>query len=1277
MELNSEVINSQEVVSTADRSPVFEVDDSLPLAPGLCKMEPVMGQVNTPVSLWGEYFGEDEDTVRFYPDIAQTGDNITYWGEDEDAMRADTSAPEGVAGGPVKVVREDIESNGMNFEVGNCNEAENPDSACGSQICCPAGTYKADKCADDYSDCSVNIPTSVYEWEFDTGGGLGEPDPEYDNCRQRSQAEGNCDPVVCPNSPGQCSPYDAGSCDPDCSELSECDSGECEYNENLDNCVVSGSSCDLSSITEETLDGETQTFTQYCDTHNDTTYWHLDTSQSCPDGWTNIGDGSCIDEDSAGNCDICDTGECKDAEGGAVCAIDQNMCGGWEESVCECCCRIEEGEKDCCSFQVPDGYTAPEGFSLGSDGYLSLICDGDCGSDAAGEDTDTYGSCSGCRIEDENGNVDQELSDEACVCSHTTGQYCDVDADPDNDGEPEGACRDCAGLNTDGCSEHHSTCCVDAMDDGVCRGGEGEFDLTNAPEPDVAYCGYHQCTDAGDSCDSGNNPVASTSNEFYASSTVCMAECSPGPQLGQTCAQTSTTSDACNTGICPSPFGCLNDDGSGPAWPNNCGVCCCTPGEGDCSALGSGLNCQPDKGNCTGDDRGLCCGCEADGDCGDAGNIGCGNDTCCHARPGVESVSPSDGADNTCSNALITAEFDQEMNIDSFSGNVIVAGEYDGQCPDGTEYVADAGGGQNTISSAKAKKSLDNGILSFFYNINNKIRGFFDKAGTRFGLLLRGDNVFADTPDPDKNYCAVEGSVSGYHTSAGNTEITFSPSELLDTGRKYFVIIKGDENLDSQSGVLSKWGVGMNGGEEPVLNGVTYENAYAWSFATMEDQGNNGACAIDKVEIDPSSYLFQTTDNDPNEDDANAEDNSFDTAKDRDKVFTAKPVSEDGAVLTPVSGYSWDWAWSIDNPAVVDIDSAPFASSDGRQLIRAQEGETDANTKVRATVELTDSEYSNQGDGKEGVSEVWVFLCDNPWPPVSDVGTWSPWRDTDYPCTAGEGSYCPDMHFETYYCRDQGNETTVDDLPAVTVDGKVRYCETQVDGGCSYFINGTGELPKQTILKEIFFFRENVPDSEGLNLSVSPLSSGEAVELDWNWNSTDGVDTAEIDHYKIYYDTSSGLPYGNSITTEDDSTGPLTLEGLTNGQTYYFTATAVYESGSESDYSTEVSATVADDQGPTAPSINNVSASEQSIQVGWEDESGGDAVSFKVYYVASDTCSPSLDFGGFITEPYSQTATTTITGLSSGVSYCVGVAGFDGYGNSSATTATSSPVTPE
>jgi hypothetical protein len=94
----------------------------------------------------------------------------------------------------------------------------------------------------------------------------------------------------------------------------------------------------------------------------------------------------------------------------------------------------------------------------------------------------------------------------------------------------------------------------------------------------------------------------------------------------------------------------------------------------------------------------------------------------------------------------------------------------------------------------------------------------------------------------------------------------------------------------------------------------------------------------------------------------------------------------------------------------------------------------------------------------------------------------------------------------------------------------------------------------------------------------------QAAQLQLAWDppttNTDGTPLGDLAGYKIYYSQSSG----NYSTTVD--VGNVTshlLDGLEEGKTYYFAATAYDASGNESDFSNEVSATIPPPQMPSGP----------------------------------------------------------------------------------------------
>src|SRR3989339_517018 len=866
-------LDSGPTIDTTLLSPnVFTFNNALPLLPSLCKIEPKIGPNNSSVSLFGEYFDayNANSKARFHLNRDQTGPAIPApigpiqkWQLNGDHYEVEVLVHQLAVSGPVRIVKDFPEQvgNGLNFRVGSCNKETNPNEACGAgNVCCPTGSYNEGQCVVNSDDCNLGFETSVYEWDFSTnitGGQIGDPcddDLVMPACQASSTMcalplECNtttctCQPApgescsgvglsecnlvtFCPNSPGQCSTYPGGqpeqigSCIFSCEGVGGCTAAICDYNNVLDRCVLTGLSCDM---TQPAVDALLNPITSYCADYGGVGRWHINTPMSCPLGWTQIFGGRCVN--LAANCDICNAGfVCS----GGLCAVDRDICpassicNNTDECVasdvaaCECCCEIGQDARDCCS---------------------PLTCEGTCGDDLV-DDGAGFGECSGCA----NAGVTQADHDNACNCSGHIGKFCET-TDP---AFPNGVCRDCTRLSNEPECDLHNTCCTDAMQGGACRGGDG------AVAGLLGDCAYYNCVQPNnDVCNV--NPV--NSGDFRDLGT-CNTKCVPGPAgLGLSCASTSTDpfiSNVCNTIICNPPFECLNASGAGATPPDDCGFCCCDPTVGNvCGPL---LTCDPDNAPCSGAGRGLCCGCDADIDCNNVAMMGCGRDACCRQRPSVvpNSEVPADeppglpGMGRICRNALISATFDQLMDTASFSGNMIVIGDYGGNtCPAGTEYLI------------TKKEEKYNNIFEFIVLKIKKLASF-----------LPGKFANAYTiPNALNHYCAVAGTVSSEVNGLGNSVIKFAPKNALDADRLYYVIIKGDESLDSSKGVLNNWGIGMNGpfNANNVFNSIVYNNAHIWSFRTLpETATNDGICLLGEVELNPYSYLFKTTKNNPQE----------------------------------------------------------------------------------------------------------------------------------------------------------------------------------------------------------------------------------------------------------------------------------------------------------------------------------------------------------------------------------------------------------------------------
>lgn len=221
----------------------FEVDANLPLLPSLCKIEPESGPANSNISLWGEYFGATGDTgnVSFYNSQMVSGTIGTEGGADKLAV----SVPLNTVTGPVKVVKNSQEGNGLNFMIGKCTTSN--DCGGGLPTCCPFGSPKAGQCVislfDSNNGCYNNIPNSVFEWSFNTGATSCDGDPNSPTCEMDNQfcsigtaCDNNsctCQPCEDPNCPGPGSPcgnITGGVCAPnnaDCNMGLTCDPSSC------------------------------------------------------------------------------------------------------------------------------------------------------------------------------------------------------------------------------------------------------------------------------------------------------------------------------------------------------------------------------------------------------------------------------------------------------------------------------------------------------------------------------------------------------------------------------------------------------------------------------------------------------------------------------------------------------------------------------------------------------------------------------------------------------------------------------------------------------------------------------------------------------------------------------------------------------------------------------------------------------------------------------------------------------------------------------------------
>jgi uncharacterized protein (TIGR02145 family) len=1237
----------------------FTASSSMSLSPGLCKISPNSGPQKSPVSLWGEYFGNNSLAVFNVNKIVTSATISTDLGADKMV----TAVPDNAITGPVKIKRDSDFSNSLNFLIASCGS----NNDCDSGFCCLPGTPLAGACVSNQSDCFSDNPTnSAFQWGFTTGFSTSTPPggdkiyscASYNFCPTKSW--------TCPNMPGLCSPYDAtgnlietGACfyEYNCSNFGGfcgTNGDDCVYEESIDRCVQRDYECSLSKEVEYYLGYGAIKKMAICKDYvsaegENRSYYEITVDTTCPNNWSLVPgtNNKCVDVASFGgegsSCSSCQVGATcqldsasnlgicvspKLCSGNSVCSND-NICRKADTSSCQCCCEINKnlgpgaGNPACC---------------------YPLTCAYSCGISAtAGSKNTDFGLCSGCDLA---GNTQAE-KDLACNCASVSGQYCEV-----NSQYPEGACIDCTSLSKDACLSHSTTCCWDEKNT-ICRGGTGDETVWGVGNQNIGYCPYYACDlnnptlcnnlpvkngeysdidSCGDGC--GLNCTQINNESVCKDEAACCWNASTNKCLGggekysnvdsdpnyglctyfncvtagSACTKGTTTTkyldqntcdnnclsapsgaggpcslypgDFCSFGLC-NIFSCLKTDGSlgeGTSPPSSCGVCCCSPSNDQCPGINSNLTCVADKGLCDGPSRGLCCGCSSDAECSPDGvdpeQVGCGFDSCCKARPKIEtdtdkiadlSVFPEHTSDNICRNALIEINFDQRMDPLSLDDNILLLEESQGgSCSSGTYQIS--------FSDEVYKKQK--GFLAGVRKVFQKTIGFV--AG------LTGKTAVA-SPDSSKVYCAVLGLIDFVHdTSASNkTTVYFKSNNLLKPSTKYFVVVKGDEDLDSSSGVLSFDGVGMNGlgyyhtsigkWEESNNNtnikfGATevyYTNSYIWEFTTLSvNTAGQGICEVDYAKVSPKSYLFQTSSNDINENDIDPDHSSFNSVRDRDTQYTARAYSSDNQLIRPTSEYGWTWEWGIANNKIFSFDNGVLGwNSDGdKRLIRVNSGITEGSSDITATVKMNSGNVSQVGDGSVGLAKAYFLDCRNPWPGFNDLtGLWEPWRDS--------GSF-GDFNYELYYCRDYGSDDESDDLPAFLNDlaiikgnSLIRVCSNLPSKTCS--VNSdcpTGGLCLASFLKETYFFRETI-DRFIKNVSLSDAATGGALSL--SWESEKDLVTS----YKVYYKLSGASTWmsktiglSNCTSSVDKYYCDDTLIGLTDGQEYNVYVVAVNNS---------------------------------------------------------------------------------------------------------------------
>lgn len=374
----------------------------------------------------------------------------------------------------------------------------------------------------------------------------------------------------------------------------------------------------------------------------------------------------------------------------------------------------------------------------------------------------------------------------------------------------------------------------------------------------------------------------------------------------------------------------------------------------------------------------LSCTAESDQSCENPDIYGVGNSNCCVPRPTLVGSAPAASATNVCRNAAVYANFSEEMDTGSFITDVETTGATTRAYQ---MYLRlNLASGQTCPATYTTSSFL---AMTWVERVLSVVKTFF------LGPVAQA----AATTD-----CVLPvDSYSQTALSATQYKVSLNYGQALEVNSSYDLVIVGDANTAdaTSAGVASKLGAGMRG-------------TTTASFTT-----GSVICTLDAVDVD------DTDSSSPNVYTTTGESHSF----------LATGVSYAGNTRQEIKGipgvYDWRWtAWASTN---AELFTATQSSSDLDTATVVAVGDN-GDATVTATARIVENGVDTRA--LTGSADVTAFLCENPWPQLSEY----PWsddaagEDNDL-AAAGTSGY---MNFSLGYCRDYGDDTVAtDDLPGI------------------------------------------------------------------------------------------------------------------------------------------------------------------------------------------------------------------------------------------------------
>ena len=428
----------------------------------------------------------------------------------------------------------------------------------------------------------------------------------------------------------------------------------------------------------------------------------------------------------------------------------------------------------------------------------------------------------------------------------------------------------------------------------------------------------------------------------------------------------------------------------------------------------------------------ILCGYKTDKDCQEAMNdesYGVGENSCCYNMAELISTYPEKSDEpvyDICPNTYIEAKFDRVIDADTLANGIFVAKGYaEGTtCPTGEVDVSNLYYNKSPML-ADDGRGIFSRIAKAWHYLTKWLKNIFSSVASaaRTDYLSDDNEVFCAISDYGVSAVSTDYAMGKYSTSTVRVNLT----NALDTNSDYAIILSRD--------VRDKLGVSIG-------------NSVRWRFITGDE-----ICTISNVAIDPSEYMF--------------------TVAGSSTEFIASTTAENGQMIQPVFGYSWEYEWG---PVENDVISLTDTTS-SMNLVTAKNH--NGEVTLTATTKLTQNIIDAPDASFTGNADIAVFLCENPWPSASPSSF--PFYDEDY-------------DFSTYYCRDYGSPGTADDLPYVTT---------------TYF---DASIVSSNYAKRYIFTNTDNKDAIGMQIFYNPKYMSIA---DWYANEgfSGGVGSLKVDGY--------------------------------------------------------------------------------------------------------------------------------------------------------------------